>query len=260
MRSVFLYVFLFSAVGFGAKVQKSNHDYFIAGSDPGKPWGVGETVCVRHAGTRIVCGKVLKVGKQTALVHVVKAYGQTIPQPGDAVERFDAKRKVASEASVDAVVNNRPSQSFSQFQISGEIFGAGLVYSVFASYRPFKFLAFNLGVSYLSISGTTDASGNSITAGDTLVQVPFSVSGLFGGRSNFFEVLGGADFLHNSASVTGTTGIGGAAQAANVALEMGVGYRYWPINHGFHFRATVYGFYAASSFFPWFGLSFGYAF
>ncbi|MCB0417570.1 MAG: hypothetical protein H6617_08575 [Bdellovibrionaceae bacterium] len=131
---------------------------------------------------------------------------------------------------------------------SVELLGMGYLYSVFGSYKFIPELAANVGISYISV---TSGSSSSSTLG-----IPLSLSFLAGGtNSHYFEVLGGGTIFATSTTV----GSGLAGSLSGWVTTIGAGYRYWPKEGGLHFRATMYGF-IKGGFFPWFGLSFGYAF
>lgn len=137
-----------------------------------------------------------------------------------------------------------------------ELLGAGLLYSAFGTYRIIPMLAANLGLSYLSVSDT----GTTSTASASLLSIPVSLSLLLGGKGGSnFEVLAGGVFTISSAKTTGT-GLSQSLTRGGFAPQFGIGYRYWPTEGGFFFRGTLYGMIANSSFFPWFGITFGYAF
>lgn len=249
-----------------ATVIKSNTKFFVVSANPSGPWKVLDTLCAVHKGTTIACGKVTKVAQNgSALVQI-----STRPNPkltlavGDTVNRTVA-RTTASESQIGTVIA-APSKYTSKFQVSAELLGAGLFYQVFGSYRFADHFAANLGISYFSVSGTTTATANgqaeTANASVSLVQVPLSVSALIGdGPNSFFEVLGGVDIVFGSESAN-AGGIGGSASEGGLIIDLGVGYRYWPPQGGFHFRATLYGIYSAltSNILPWPAVSFGYAF
>ncbi|MEZ4751372.1 MAG: hypothetical protein R3B54_12370 [Bdellovibrionota bacterium] len=127
---------------------------------------------------------------------------------------------------------------------SVELLGAGLLYSVFGSYRFIPELAVNLGVSFSSANGSTN------------LLIPMSLSFLAGGKNgHHFELLGGGSIVTGSYTGTGIS----TGTVSGFLPTFGAGYRYWPSEGGFHFRGTLYGF-ISNGFLPWFGLSFGYAF
>ncbi|MCB0403743.1 MAG: hypothetical protein KDD51_03090 [Bdellovibrionales bacterium] len=131
---------------------------------------------------------------------------------------------------------------------SVELLGMGYLYSVFGSYKFIPELAANVGISYISV---TSGSSTSSTLG-----IPLSLSFLAGGTNNhYFEVLAGGSIFTTSSTV----GSGLSGSLSGWVTTIGAGYRYWPKEGGLHFRATMYGF-IKGGFFPWFGLSFGYAF
>lgn len=153
--------------------------------------------------------------------------------------------------------------NYSKAQLSLELGGTALLYSVYGSYRFLENWAVNVGASYVSINLTASSSGASSSASATLFQIPVSLSYLLGGPSNFFEVLAGVDLV-----MLKTTGIfdnfsglfkTDESNATVPAFEVGLGYRYWPRDGGFHFRVMAL-LVVAKSAIPWGGLSFGYAF
>lgn len=144
----------------------------------------------------------------------------------------------------------KPSEStdrYPLYQLGVEIGGAAVGYSLFGSLRPFENLAFNLGIE---VWGT-----------DALI-LPGSVSLLVGKSNHLFELLGGGAF-----SITNDdSAFNGKFVHTSLLPEIGIGYRYWPKDGGFHFRSIFYvlftGYLGDSkiSFIPFLGLSFGYAF
>lgn len=139
----------------------------------------------------------------------------------------------------------------SRGQISAELLGAAVLYSAFGSYLLHPNIAGNLGISYISVS-------DSFTSSSSLLQFPVSLSALLGGPDSFLELLGGGDIVFASSRLSGS-GLNQSFSQGGFIPEVGLGYRYWPADGGFHFRATLYGL-ISSGFYPWFGLSFGYAF
>ncbi len=152
-------------------------------------------------------------------------------------------------------------EEFSRAQVSFELLGSGLLYSIYGSYRLIDKLAFNVGFSYWSADlGTTSATATTTGTAKFLI-FPVSLSLLLGGGNHNFEVLAGG--LINSVSITGlNAGTSTADKFANTGFipNFGIGYRYWPKDGGFHFRVLAEMFIASSSVLPWIGLSFGYAF
>ncbi len=145
----------------------------------------------------------------------------------------------------------------SRAQVSFELLGSGLLYSVYGSYRFMDMLAANVGISYWTADVTTSTS----IASYKFLLFPVSMSLLLGDISHNFEIMAGA--LISSVSSTGVSvGTTTSDKFANAGLipNFGIGYRYWPKDGGFHFRLMLEAFVASSSFLPWGGLSFGYAF
>ena len=146
------------------------------------------------------------------------------------------------------------SQSVNSLSIEG--LGVGALYSVFYSRRLGDF-ALSAGYSSWSFTLFT-------TTRFTLI--PVSVSYLIGGKNSFFEVTGGAvpTFASSSDGTidlddAGSLPITGSSSSVVFGFA-GIGYRYWPWDGGFHFRATLYGLIGGGGVYPWPGLSFGYAF
>ena len=145
-----------------------------------------------------------------------------------------------------------------------------MIYSIYGSYRFARMFAANIGVSYISISETGGTGLNATSISSSAVNLPFSVSLLLGGENSFFEALAGADMVFASASGSISL-LGSGVSGTTFVPEFGVGYRYWPHDGGFHFRALLMGLIVPSvtdavtdtttgGFVPWAGLSFGYAF
>ena len=143
-------------------------------------------------------------------------------------------------------------QEFSKAQLSVELLGAGALYSVYGSYRLAEHFAANLGGTYFS--------SNDSYSSYEIFEIPFSFSYLSGEHNSHFEALGGFDWFH----YTNKSGLNGEEQKfvnSDLGLipEFGMGYRYWPRDGGFHFRALAYAI-VSTKVLPWVGLSFGYAF
>lgn len=143
----------------------------------------------------------------------------------------------------------------SRGQVGVELLGSGLLYSIMGSYLVTDNIALNGGFSYYSISATSGSTSASVGVG----IIPISGSYLFGGPDHHFEVLGGGAILIASASVSGDN-ISDRASGQGFVPQIGMGYRYWPAEGGFHFRATLYGMFIPDFFQIWPGVSVGYAF
>ncbi|MBI4404790.1 MAG: hypothetical protein HY537_11545 [Deltaproteobacteria bacterium] len=92
-------------------------------------------------------------------------------------------------------------------------------------------------------------------------QLPMYLSGLAGGDNHFLEVSAGGIFVFVSETVSSAfdSNLKENLSSSGVLGLVGVGYRYWPLTGGFHFRANVYYFFRqVGVIFP--GLTFGYAF
>lgn len=239
---------------------------FQAFEESGVEWKLNELVCVIQGSKRVACGRVAKVVQpELALVKVTALAKNASVHPGDEILRNvdtapkaeapkqASERVPAAKEQVTTVVQD--DKRTSNFQLSVELGGAGLVYSVFGSLlfaNSVGNLALNLGFSYLALTNT-DVNPNTKLS---LIEVPASLSFLLGGAKHFLELSGGADILIASGPTTGTS----FNSAGRLILpEVGLGYRYWPPHGGLHFRATVYGV-LSSAWFPYGGLSVGYAF
>jgi hypothetical protein len=143
----------------------------------------------------------------------------------------------------------------SRMQVGLELLGSALLYSFQGSALVTDQIAINAGLAYFSAS----AGAGSTETSASLFLVPVSASYLFGGPAHHFEVLGGVLGVFASAEVKGD-GIADRASGRNIVPQIGAGYRYWPTEGGFHFRATLYGLFLPNAFGVWPGFSFGYAF
>lgn len=153
---------------------------------------------------------------------------------------------------------SRADDNFSKGQASIELLGSALLYNLHGSYRPSLNTAINLGVSILSATATATTS-TTTSSSLSLFQLPISFSYLMGTEHSFFEMLGGLDFI----KLSGTVKLAGTELKTGSFVplpEIGLGYRYWPLQGGFHFRAILYVIFASSKVLPWPGVSFGVAF
>jgi hypothetical protein len=157
----------------------------------------------------------------------------------------------AEEAAPEPDFRPRPASyqtsDFSKGQVGVELLGAGILYSFNGSYRPIRNLAINAGVSSIGV--------NSVN----ITLLPISVSGLFGDGNSNFEVLGGAIPVLASGKVYGSD-FNQRVTRSGILGQVGVGYRYWPLAGGFHFRVMLMGIFGGGSFLPWPAFNFGYAF
>lgn len=132
-------------------------------------------------------------------------------------------------------------------QVGVEIGGASLVYSLFGSIRPIPNVALNLGVTFW---GTNN------------ILFPGSLSVLVGESNSLVEFLGGGVL----SLASNTSALGSRFTETFFVPEIGLGYRYWPKEGGFHFRAILYVIFlghvgeSERLTLPLPGLSFGYAF
>jgi len=142
------------------------------------------------------------------------------------------------------------SEDFSRWGLGAELLGAGVLYSAYGTYRFAREIGVNFGFSFYS------ASSAGVSA--TIIVLPLYASYLLGDRNHFFELDGGLDIVIASASVdAGAVSL--SASGSGALPLVGLGYRYWPEDGGFLFRANLYGL-IANGFNIWFGLTFGYAF
>lgn len=141
----------------------------------------------------------------------------------------------------------------SQYQVSVELLGAGGLYSVFGSHRFLESFAANAGVSFYRIDAKTE---NQADVAVNLLQLPLSVSYLF--QNLPIEALAGINFVFSSGEIKGR-GVNLELTQNTFVPQVGGGYRLWPVEGGFHFRATLYGV-LSTRFYPWLGTSFGWAF
>jgi hypothetical protein len=108
--------------------------------------------------------------------------------------------------------------------------------------------------------------------GNSLLTVPVQVTKLFGRSVHYFEVGGGATFIHyrNSYSGWGNSGsqvrkdfdfILNSGDTPALMGTLNFGYRKIPVNGGFTFRANLIPIFNQNGFWPlWAGVGFGYAF
>jgi len=163
------------------------------------------------------------------------------------------RRTKASVEMEDRKSEYAPSLS-SYNTISLNLLGAGILYGLGYSHRFGKSPVLNLGISYYSAS----ASAGDTSVRSSVLIIPAYFSYLIGDGNHYFEPLGGVDFVSASASVS-SGAISGQSSGFGIVPIIGAGYRYWPDDGGFHFRATLYMF-IGSSVAVWPGISLGYAF
>jgi hypothetical protein len=266
MRRLLGLALLLSSVNvFAIQVVKSNANYFLV-KDDGENLKMDDSLCVMHGGKPAYCGKVAKIKGGQIVVRITSKpdSGQPI-QPGDPVEKRSG-RGVASEGggSDEMTLDGQAKKDLqSTFQLSVELGGAALLYSVMGTYRFTPNLGVNFGFGYFSISDSATSGLTTATASTSVIQFPISLSYLMGSTNHFFEILAGGDLALVSASGTLATsnapGLGGSFSGTTLIPELGLGYRYWPSDGGFHFRATAYGL-ISSGFHAWAGMTLGYAF
>lgn len=177
-----------------------------------------------------------------------------------ALEKKAARPKVetieTTEEAAPAPSFQAPSKSKAQLGI--ELLGAGLLYSVAASFRIVDSIAINAGFTFYSVSGSSTTSTASAKA--TLFGLPVSLSYLIGGPYHHLDLFGGFAPFFASAELKENNSITDRATGSLFVPQVGVGYRYWPEEGGFHFRAALYGMVIGSKAYPWIGFQFGYAF
>ncbi len=131
--------------------------------------------------------------------------------------------------------------------VSLELLGKGVLYSVNYSRFIADMFAINAGLSYFSLSSTS------------YWIVPLTASFLYGNDNHFFDLEAGIDSVVTSYRYNYEHGRNKTFLNSSVVPVVGAGYRYWPSNGGFHFRAMV-DVLIGDSVAVWPGLSFGYAF
>jgi len=172
------------------------------------------------------------------------------------------KRKIKkSESNTEEVMydddaSSDRSDSLSSYDtFSLELLGAGILYSIDYSHRFNKNMVLNLGFSYY---GASSSSGG-VSASTSVFLLPVYFSYLLGGDNHFFEPLAGIDVAIASGSVS-SGAISGTSSGFGAIPMLGIGYRYWPMDGGFYFRASLYAFIASGGVGIWPGFTFGYAF
>ncbi|WP_228691522.1 hypothetical protein [Lunatimonas sp.] len=147
-----------------------------------------------------------------------------------------------------------------------ELGGAGLAYSVNYDFRFDKTDQQSWGMRV----GAGGWATKRYSSSESLLTLPIQVNRLFGKKRHFFEVGGGATFIHyRDRSTWGNTSY--EWRNFNFILDSGdtpafmgtlnMGYRKVPENGGFTFRANLTPIFNHNGFWPLFaGISFGYAF
>ena len=267
---VFFLLLILALPVFGSQITKvgKNPAFFLISQESTRPWKKGDEVCVQTTEGKNACGTVLAANNKAASVRLASSAGGVKVAVGDVVVRSDAGDRSPSSAGTEETGVTMPSDNISQAQVSAELGGPGLFYSIYGSYRFAGMFCANVGLSYLSVS----AASGPVSVSETVFQVPLSVSLLLGGDNSFFEALAGGDLVFAGGSGSYSV-LGGGFSGTTLLPEFGVGYRYWPKAGGFHFRALLMGLVlpsasasagtvtaSAGGFVPWGGLSFGYAF
>jgi hypothetical protein len=93
--------------------------------------------------------------------------------------------------------------------------------------------------------------------GDALFTLPVSLNYLFGRRSDFVEVAGGATFASSTSSDFFTD-----SKSTNSSLiyHLSAGYRHQPTTGGFFFRGGISPLFSQGDYITWFYLGCGYNF
>jgi hypothetical protein len=244
------------------KVGKGGKAWLIS-QKKGSKWKKGETVCVRGKRKAKACGRVVKSTAKRAVVKIkrapkfkVKAGKRVFAKRG---KKRRGKRKPASMTNESTFSAKGGGKKFSRAQVSLELLGSAILYSLQGSYRVTKPIAINLGFSYYSLSSTSlDATS---TSSVSILQFPASVSYFLLGQKHIFEVFGGADVALVSGSVnSNSSGINGSVSGGGSTIipTLGLGYRRWPAEGGFHMRISGYLFFV-SGITPWVGITLGAA-
>ncbi len=265
-------------LAWGSEIVKTGKfpEVFYITQSADRPWQNGDRVCAYRFNKKMGCGMVTARNEKLAAVKIKALYATNPVAVGDLIAAATGQdsRSAASASEIEGSVRASGS-SYSKVQLSGELLGASLVYSLFGSYRITRSLCLNAGFSYLALSTSSGPLGATTTSGSA-IQIPVSVSLLLlGEKTSFLETLAGVDLLFGGGGNSGIIGVGSSSGSASVIIpEAGIGYRYWPQDGGFHFRATAYLLLApavssssttttvasSSGLKPWFGLSLGYAF
>ncbi|WP_209328837.1 hypothetical protein [Lunatimonas salinarum] len=147
-----------------------------------------------------------------------------------------------------------------------ELGGAGLAYSVNYDFRFDKANQQSWGMRM----GAGGWATRSDFSSESLLTIPVQVNRLFGKRKHFFEIGGGATFIHYRDRDTWNNSnfewrnFNFILDSGDTPAFMGtlnMGYRKVPENGGFTFRANLTPIFNHNGFWPLFaGISFGYAF
>lgn len=149
-------------------------------------------------------------------------------------------------------VHAESNDAYSKAQLSAELLGPAVFGSLNGSYRINKNVALSLGFGYFKFSIYPETL--------TAWLIPAYASYLLGGDNSFFEMLAGGEFIAANSVTRYDTTVQRNFSGSGVLGLVGIGYRYWPIDGGFHFRATLYYLFGTGGGVPWPGLTFGYAF
>jgi hypothetical protein len=156
------------------------------------------------------------------------------------------------------------SQTMSDQSVYLELAGAGLAYSINYDFRFSKEDIQSWGMRVGAGGWATTYNSGS----ESLLTLPIQMNRLFGKKTHFFEVGGGATFIHYRDRWGGGNyewrNFNFILDSGNTPAFMGtlnMGYRKVPENGGFTFRANLTPIFNHNGFWPLFaGISFGYAF
>jgi hypothetical protein len=242
LTTSFLFGLLSATTANAAAVMKRGKDaaHYIVSQDADRPFKDGDFLCVYHEGKAVACGDVIQVGTAAAALKLTMKKKDMEVNTGDQVvhaKRPGASRAPASNQTREEVERPSSDEIRSHIQVSGEVLGTGILYSIYGSYRFSEMFAVNVGASYIPISATDGA----VSASASILNFPASLSLFLFGKSHMLDVTAGADLalVSGSGSVFGATF--GSASKTVIIPEFGLGYRYWPKNGGFHFRVMAYG-------------------
>jgi len=205
------------------KVGESNR-YVTVSHDISSRWQVGQKLCILERSQKVACGNVTKSMRRVAILRISKKKKNyqikekaVVISANDKITRSPASRPGISELSAEEAKRT------SNAQISFELLGAGILYSIFGSYRINDKFAVNLGLSYFSVSSGITTSTVSTSASVSVFQIPASASLLLGSEGSYFELLAGADIVFGSASGS-SSGITGSASSGGLFPEIGIGW------------------------------------
>jgi hypothetical protein len=138
-----------------------------------------------------------------------------------------------------------------------ELLGPGLFYSINYE-RVFGDFSGRVGLSYIAVSASSRASGDSGSASFTTVPLTVSYLGI-GNKKHMFEVGAGVDIMHASAGAS-TLGVESNESATKVFGLLIVGYRLQPLDGGFFLHTGLAPIVGSGVFLPWPYVGLGAAF